>query len=171
MAYIPRLGGGQGSTAAEVVNMEYVTSRVPGLNAPPNSLGEGVRVFLWKKYCGLGTLLRYLPLSLKVYRQVQSNGGRPVSLRVQLLGSKTVSVSQQSTRKFALVPSHQRYSLQVFVFLLLAVLFGSDATAATVTTRVTGAANWNTASTWIQNRTGMVTLNGASVTINTLHSP
>ena len=42
-------------------------------------------------------------------------------------------------------------------------LFSStEAPAATVTNRVTGAANWNTAANWIQNRTGTVTFSNGS---------
>ena len=52
------------------------------------------------------------------------------------------------------------------LFILFFILFGgiNNVTAQTKT-RVTGAANWNTASTWIQMRTGTAGFTNASVTV------
>ena len=50
-------------------------------------------------------------------------------------------------------------------FLGIFFLSASQTFAATVTNRVTVAANWNTAATWIQNRTGTVTFTNGSVNV------
>ena len=52
-----------------------------------------------------------------------------------------------------------RLSLRLFV---IGLFLSTETSAATVTNRVTGAANWNTAATWIQNRTGTVTFTNLS---------
>ena len=58
-----------------------------------------------------------------------------------------------------LVQSVLKLSFCVFA---IGLFSSTEASAATVTNRVTGAANWNTAANWIQNRTGTVTfLNGS----------
>jgi len=51
--------------------------------------------------------------------------------------------------------------LSVCVLVIVPFLI-TEASAATVTNRVTGAANWNTAATWIQNCTGTVTFTNGS---------
>jgi hypothetical protein len=52
------------------------------------------------------------------------------------------------------------------LFILFFILFGGINTVnAQTKTRVTGAANWNTASTWIQMRTGTAGFTSASVTV------
>ena len=50
-------------------------------------------------------------------------------------------------------------------FLVIFFLSPSQTFAATVTNRVTVAANWNTAATWIQNRTGTVTFTEGATTL------
>ena len=55
-----------------------------------------------------------------------------------------------------------RIALKLSVIIATGFLLTTAASAATVTNRVTGAANWNTAATWIQNRTGTVTFTNAS---------
>jgi hypothetical protein len=54
-----------------------------------------------------------------------------------------------------------------FFFCLVAIglFLATDTSAATVTNRVTGAANWNTAASWIQNRTGTVTFTNGSMNV------
>ena len=49
-----------------------------------------------------------------------------------------------------------------FCIFAIGLFLATETSAATVTNRVTGAANWNTAATWIQNRTGTVTFTNAS---------
>ena len=46
--------------------------------------------------------------------------------------------------------------------LAIGLFLSTETSAATVTNRVTGAANWNTAATWIQNRAGTVTFTNLS---------
>jgi hypothetical protein len=51
-----------------------------------------------------------------------------------------------------------------FCVFAIGLFSSTEAPAATVTNRVTGAANWSTAANWIQNRTGTVTfLNGSKI--------
>jgi hypothetical protein len=52
-----------------------------------------------------------------------------------------------------------------FCILAIGLFLTTETSAATVTNRVTGAANWNTAATWIQNRTGTVTFTNASMNV------
>jgi hypothetical protein len=49
-----------------------------------------------------------------------------------------------------------------FCIFAIGLFLATETSAATVTNRVTGAANWNTAGTWIQNCTGTVTFTNAS---------
>src|ERR1700687_2457725 len=49
-----------------------------------------------------------------------------------------------------------------FSVFAIGLLLSTETSAATVTNRVTGAANWNTAGTWIENCTGTVTFTNGS---------
>jgi hypothetical protein len=49
-----------------------------------------------------------------------------------------------------------------FGILAIGLFLTTETSAATITNRVTGAANWNTAATWIENCTGTVTFTNAS---------
>jgi hypothetical protein len=65
--------------------------------------------------------------------------------------------------KSNLTLSRPEISLKLCLCILsVSFLLATNASAATVTNRVTGAANWNTAATWIQNRTGTMTFTNGS---------
>src|SRR6202158_4588425 len=68
---------------------------------------------------------------------------------------------ERSTSVSLLLKTAIKLCFSVFA---IGLLLSTETSAATVTNRVTGAANWNTAATWIQNRTGTVDFqNGDSV--------
>jgi hypothetical protein len=61
---------------------------------------------------------------------------------------------------------NNRHRIRLIVIATAILLFLSvKAAAATVTTRVTGAANWNTASTWVKTLTGTATFTKSSTTV------
>jgi fibronectin-binding autotransporter adhesin len=59
----------------------------------------------------------------------------------------------------------KRLSLLTLYILCFTYYLGSEAVAGVVTTRVTGAANWSSSSTWIQNRTGTISSSTLSATV------
>ncbi len=94
----------------------------------------------------------------------------PIRIQIWLLPGKvktslhipTTCRSLRKMRRITFPSLPLKIALKLSFSVLAIALLTTNAAAATVTTRVTGAANWNTAATWIQNRTGTVTFTIAS---------
>ena len=55
--------------------------------------------------------------------------------------------------------------IKLTAIFIITTLVITGANAGQVATRVTGSANWNSASTWIQNRTGSISLTNGSASV------
>src|SRR5712691_9985359 len=134
------------------------------------------RSLLADRYCRLASLLSHsLFDALRSFR-----GIRPFEDRARLQRYGSAPEPRISFAAF-LRPAHRAataFPLRVkklddillfttpwIVALVLCSISGAQANGATVTTRVTGAANWNTASTWIQNRTGTLAVQKNKVNV------
>lgn len=77
----------------------------------------------------------------------------------------TTSDASRKSKRLTSRSSMLKFALKLSLIIAVGFLFTDQLSAATVTNRVTGAANWNTAATWIQNRTGTVTFTNGSTNV------